>query len=1144
LTFSRNTDRSVEAFSMSRAARRKKGICGICPAGCWVIAEYDEQGDISRLLPDEDPDMGITCRLAEHVRDIVYSPDRLRHPLRRKGKKGGYDFERISWDEAFKAIAENLERIKRESGPEAAAIYTGVGSFEQAFCDIYQPASVPVSSASSVLFPFGSPNTMGVGALCYVSYGVMAPHLCTGKLLADMFNDVSRSEMIVVWGANPATDLPPVDMRRILEAARNGAEVVVIDPRRSMTAKLTEARWLPIRPGTDGALALGLCNVLIEEELYDEHFVREWTLGFEDFSRYAQHFTPQWVESVTGVPAGEVVRLARRMASARGVSQYMYTGMEYSNSGLQAIRATLTLWALAGQLDVPGGRCFQMDANRFPISREHLVDSPKGARKLGDETFPLYVAYRDEAHAIALPEAVLQGKPYPVRSLIVLGSSMITSWPDPEVWKETFRALDFMVCIDRHLTADCAYADIVLPAATYFETDSYMVYGPLFRLRERMIEPVGEARSDLYILAELASRLGYGHLYPQGPDELYERILKGSGFTLEDVRSAGGSVSVDGELMQYRKWEKGLLRGDGRPGFDTPSGKFEIHSTVLEDYGYDPLPAYREPAEGPRSSPELAGRFPLVFNSGARVRTSFHTQHHGVPGLIRERPEPTVTINTGDARERGIEQGELVRVSTLRGNVLMRALVTDDIAPGRIEANHACGSPVGPERWSGQNINSLTDLQNYDPISGFPVYKCLLCEVQKSDEAERRVSVDSGEAFEAEPGALRPAAPAREIYLDHNATTPVAPEVQEAMRESLEEYGNPSSIHRAGERARSAVEEARRKVAATVGCTPRRVVFTGSGSEANNLAIKGVALRNRQGRGRFITTGIEHPSVLGAFKWLQRLGFAVTVLQPDARGMIDPVDFERALTPDTVLASVMLANNETGVVQPVREMAEAASRHGVLMHCDAIQGLGKIPVDMHELGVDMLSLSAHKIYGPKGAGALCVRRGVELEELVSGGGQEWSVRSGTENLPGIVGFGKALEAVPSLLSAMPGIRRLRDRLAEGLLALSENGFVNGHPDRRLPNTLNVTLPEYRGESLVMELSQRGVYLSSGSACKAGSPEPSAALLAMGLSESEAHCSLRISLGTANTEEDIEAALQGFREVVTGTRRIVHFAPCR
>lgn len=296
----------------------RKGICGLCSAGCWVVAEYDPEGRIAGLRPDEGTPMGILCRLGEHARDIIYSENRLLHPLRRKGPKGTYQFERIGWDRAYEEIVETLERLKREHGSEAAAIYTGVGTFEQSLCDVFQPKGVAVSSASSVLFPYGSPNTMGVGALCYVAYGMMAPHLTTGRMLTDMFNDMNSSEMIVVWGTNPATDLPPVEMKRIVEARGRGAALVVIDPRRTQAARLPGAEWIPIRPGTDGALALGMCSVLVEEELYDEGFARDWTHGFQEFSRYVRHFRPETVEGITGVPRDTVVSLARRLAAAPG----------------------------------------------------------------------------------------------------------------------------------------------------------------------------------------------------------------------------------------------------------------------------------------------------------------------------------------------------------------------------------------------------------------------------------------------------------------------------------------------------------------------------------------------------------------------------------------------------------------------------------------------------------------------------------------------------------------------------------------------------------------------------------------------------------------------------------------------------------
>jgi anaerobic selenocysteine-containing dehydrogenase len=751
--------------------KEHRAICGICPAGCWIIVSLDEQGRLAGVRADEKSAWGVLCKLGEHSAEIVYSPNRLTTPLRRKGPKGTMQFEAISWDDAFKEIITRLQVLKADWGPEAAAIYTGRGSFELALCDVFQPAGVAVSSASSVLFPFGSPNTMGVGALCYVSYAMIAPHVTMGGMLTHMFSDLENAELIVVWGANPATDSPPVDFYRIDEAVKRGARVVVIDPRRTAVAKLAGAEWIPIRPGTDGALALGLCALLIAEELYDDAFVRRWTRGFEEFSAYVQHFRPEVVESITGVPRETVRSLARRLSAARGASPVMYTGLEYNDSGVQAIRATMVLWALAGQLDVPGGRCFAMPGSEFPVNREGLIANPNMSKALGVDSFPVYSAYRGESHANALPDAVLKGRPYPIRSLIILGASIITSWPQPAVWRRTLAALDHLVCIDVNLTADCAYADIVLPAATWYEIQSYMRYGPVFRIRERVVEPVGQSRNAFFILTELAQRLGYGHLYPRDEEQLLRHALKGSPFTLEQVRAAGGEVRIETDLMQYKKWEKGLLRADGRPGFDTPSGKFEIASTILEEHGYAALPIYTEPREGPITQPDLAREYPLVFNSGARVTTDFRSQFHGIEGLSRQRPEPTVTLHTADAAARGIQDGDKVQLRTARGQVRLRARVTEDIVAGAIDANMGGGGPLGPTAWRECNINELTDLR-YDPISGFPIYKSLLCQVEKVGHDIAALQIDSGEThFVADRPARTDAAPAERIYLDHNATT-------------------------------------------------------------------------------------------------------------------------------------------------------------------------------------------------------------------------------------------------------------------------------------------------------------------------------------------------------------------------------------
>ncbi len=1180
----------------------RRGMCGLCSAGCWIVATLDEEGRLVGVRPDEGTPMGRLCKIGEHSPEVVYAEHRLRRPLRRTGPKGTFEFEPISWDEAMQTIVGELQRIKTAHGAEATAIYTGVGSFETAHCDIFQPKGVATSSACSVLFPFGSPNTMGVGALCYVSFGMIAPHVTMGRMFMNMFSDIESAELVVVWGTNPATDLPPVDMDRILEARSRGAEVVVIDPRRTVTAKLAEADWVPIRPGTDGALALGMCRVLIEEELYDESFVRDWTVGFEPFARYVQHFRPEVVERITGVPAGTVRSLARRIADARGVSQLMYTGMEYSNSGVQGIRAALTLWALAGQLDVPGGLCFSMRGNSFPINRAGHVPNPDVGPRLGRNRFPVYIDYRDEAHAIALPESVLEGRPYRIRSLIVLGGSILTAWPNPELWKRTLAGLEFLVTIDRQLTADAAYADLVLPAATYYEIESYVTYGAVFRIRERLIEPVGEARGDLDILTELAHRLGYGHLYPADSEARLRHVLEESGFTLEQVRAAGGTVAQEAEIMQYRKWEKGLLREDGQTGFETPSRKFEIASSVLEEYGYDPLPVYTEPTEGPLAQPELARDYPLVFNSGARARTSFHTQHHGIRGLAKRRPEPGVEMHTSDAQARGIRNGDRVLIKTPRGQVAMRARVTGDIVPGAIDANHACGSPVGPKAWQDANVNALTDLENHDPISGFPVYKALLCEVVKAGQdatAEERVIVDGEQHYELNPappadpaamsdpaaasdpatpsGATRPASarsrpgpshPRRLIYLDNNATTPLSEEVRREIEAVHEQFGNPSSIHRRGRDARRIVEHARRQVAQALGCTARRIIFTGSGSEANNLAIKGLlwsalcatamggsGSRRPGGSGAvgragtdLVTSAVEHPSVLQPCRWLERQGAHVHYLPVDGDGRVDPADLAGALADGPAaggrLVTIMLANNEVGTLQPIPELASICRRHGVPLHVDAVQGLGKVPFTVEELGCDLLTISAHKIHGPKGVGALFRRKGIEIDPLIHGGAQEHGLRASTENVAGIAGLGACCERVPAYLREMKRVAGLRDRLEHGLRDIVPGFKLNGPATDRLPNTLSLSLKGLRGESVVLEMDKRGIHFSAGSACKSGSPDPSHALLAMGLSEEEAHCTIRLSLGTQTRAEDIAETLSQFEQMLEQSKQTVRFVACK
>ena len=364
------------------------------------------------------------------------------------------------------------------------------------------------------------------------------------------------------------------------------------------------------------------------------------------------------------------------------------------------------------------------------------------------------------------------------------------------------------------------------------------------------------------------------------------------------------------------------------------------------------------------------------------------------------------------------------------------------------------------------------------------------------------------------------------IYLDHNATTPVDPAVLDAMLPYFaENFGNASSIHSPGQRARGAVDAARASVAALLGAKPSEIVFTSGGTESDNLALFGVVAASQEPRKHIITTAIEHHAVLNAAQALENLGAEVTFIPVGREGIADPEDIRHALRPETILISVMHANNELGTIQPIEEIGRVAAAADVLFHCDAVQSAAKLPLDVNRLGVDLLSISAHKIYGPKGVGALYVRSGTPLEPQFYGGHHERDRRPGTENVPGIVGLGKAAElARKNLQTDCARITTLRNRFEDALLAACGDARVNGNRAQRVSNTSNISFHAAGGEALVIALDLRGIACSTGAACSSGAVGPSHVLLAIGLSPDEARSSLRLSLGRTTTAEEIDQAI--------------------
>jgi cysteine desulfurase len=375
------------------------------------------------------------------------------------------------------------------------------------------------------------------------------------------------------------------------------------------------------------------------------------------------------------------------------------------------------------------------------------------------------------------------------------------------------------------------------------------------------------------------------------------------------------------------------------------------------------------------------------------------------------------------------------------------------------------------------------------------------------------------------------------IYMDHSATTPVKKEVLEEMLPYFSEfYGNPSSVYALSNHSRLAIDKARERVAKAIGAKKTEVFFTGGGSEADNWALKGVAYKNKDKGNHIITTKIEHHAILHTCEYLEQQGFQVTYLDVDEYGMISLEDLEKAITEKTILISIMFANNEIGTIQPVKEIGELAKKHGVLFHTDAVQAVGSLPIDVKEMNIDLLSMSAHKLYGPKGVGALYIKQGTKIDPLIAGGAQEKNKRAGTENTPGIVGLGKAIElAYEHLKENTAYLISLRERLIKGVQERIPYVRLNGHPEKRLPGNTNFCFQFIEGEALLLSLDMVGIAGSSGSACTSGSLDPSHVLLAIGLPHEIAHGSLRLSLGTGNTEEEVDYAVEKLVGIVDRLR---------
>lgn len=706
-------------------------ICGVCPGSCVVDVNL-ESGKLIDIFPAKDEPFGALCLRGKFAKEILYSPDRLKRPLIRVGEKGEGNFREASWEEALDYVAHGFLKVKEKYGPESLINHSGRGGFEASTSDFLGIVNPENRGIPGFFLPLGSPNVSSVGSVCYNAFGAFAPITTFGAYGNSISPDIANANRIVVWGANPITKSPQFQFHAIQAAVSRGAKITAIDHFKTDICKRAEEYHL-VRSGTDGALALAILKIIIEEDLYNKEFVEKWTEGFKELKSYVASKTLEEWAAIPGLDPEAIRHLTYQIAEEEKTTLVMYTGLEYSNSGVQTIRAVYTIWALLGKIDIPGGILLNSPSKLNRVKEIYCEKPDK--KPIGANEYPLFCELMQNAHFMKFPQAVLESNPYPVKGLLNLGSSILTSYPNPNRFAKALSKLEFFVVIDRYFTEDCKYADVVLPATTYFEDESYVVHGPTVRKRNRVVEPIGEARTDIFIIHDIAKRLGYGENYPKDEFELLERALGSK--ELAEQLNRDGFVKYPVPERTFKKYESGEFRKDGKLGFPTPSGKFEIKSSLLEEFGYPGLPEYMEPTESPVSQPKLAKIYPLVLNTGARIPTTFRSQFLNISGLLKIQPEPLVWINTGDAKNRNIADGDKVWVKTKRDQVEFVAKVTDEIPSGEIELNMGGGSDYQAEAWAKSNTNRLTDDENCDYISGFPIYKALLCDVEKLDSKKK-----------------------------------------------------------------------------------------------------------------------------------------------------------------------------------------------------------------------------------------------------------------------------------------------------------------------------------------------------------------------------------------------------------------------
>jgi len=653
-----------------------KTICNMCINQCGIDV-YVQDGKIVEVSGMQEHPLHHLCIKPYASAEVVHSKERLTTPLKRVNGA----FKEISWDEAFTVIVDKLTRIKDEYGAKAVVPYVGIGvslgvitKVIRRFADIY-----------------GTPNFKTGGWYCFRAR-VMGSVLTVGSYPNPDF--LQDTKCMVIWGKNPPESLAS-ERHAINVTAKRGAKLIVVDPRATPLAKQADVH-AQVRPGTDCALALGLMNVIITEERYDKDFIEDWTIGFDKLVEMVKDYPPEKVEVITSVPAGTIRDIARMYATNRPACISMGVSLEHCSNGIQTIRAINILEAICGNLEISGGNL------TFPGSGCANLRLPEKASKdtpVGAE-FPLFTRMGGDATSTTVTDTLLNEKPYPIKSLLVVGANPLVNWPNSNKVREAFEKLEFLMVEDLFMTETAKMADIVLPAVSHLETDDLRdVYFnheclPLIVKSNKVIEPIGQCMEDWKIWTELGRRMGYGEYFPwESADELIEDLLEPTDISLAQLKENPGGILYRKRTFHYYR----------RGGFKTPSKKVEIYSERMAQLGYDPLPTFHEPVESLVSRPDLAERYPFVLTTGPNTSAYTHSRYRNVPSLRRLCPEPFIEINTTTAQGLGIADGYMVKVSSPRGSVRAKARLTDGIHPNVVSMPHGWSNDTGA------NANCLTN---------------------------------------------------------------------------------------------------------------------------------------------------------------------------------------------------------------------------------------------------------------------------------------------------------------------------------------------------------------------------------------------------------------------------------------------------